>query len=56
MKNIVPPLKTQPSPSETVFYYSQEKTMCSFIEQLVSELAGMDADEQMEVLGSLING
>ncbi len=30
--------------------------MCSFIEQLVSELAGMDADEQKEVLGSLING
>lgn len=30
--------------------------MCSFIEQLVSALAGMDAPEQAEVLGSLING
>ena len=30
--------------------------MCSFIEHLVSELAGMDPSEQKNVLGSLING
>ncbi len=30
--------------------------MCSFIEQLVSALAGMAPGEQAEVLGSLING
>ena len=30
--------------------------MCSFIEQLVSALSGMKTTEQIDVLGSLING
>ena len=30
--------------------------MCSFIEQLVSTLTGMNKNEQIDVLGSLING
>ena len=30
--------------------------MCSFIEQLVSALSGMNKNEQIDVLGSLING